>query len=116
VAEPVRVGALLATFPGMTERLAEERLVRAWPDLAGPAARRSRAERVEQGVLHVAVESSGWLHRLTLEEASVLARCRAIAAIRGIRFHLAPLEATEPSDRSGPAAPSEPRTEGEMGP
>ncbi|MBI3458207.1 MAG: DUF721 domain-containing protein [Candidatus Rokubacteria bacterium] len=96
--DPVRVGEVLAALPGMAERLAEARLIAAWPEIAGPAATRSRAERVDGGVLHVAVESSGWLHRLTLDEASLLARCRAVAPtsdVRAIRFHLAPLGATE---------------------
>jgi hypothetical protein len=93
MAEPVRVGALLAALPGMAERLAEARLLAAWPAIAGPAGPRSRAEGVEQGVLHVAVQGSGWLHWLTLEEARLTARCREIAPIRGIRFRLAPAPA-----------------------
>lgn len=92
MAEPVRVGELLAALPGMAERLAEARLVRAWPAIAGPAAARSRAEGVESGCLQVTVDTSGWLHRLTLEEPALLERCRAIAPIRGIRFRLAPLD------------------------
>jgi hypothetical protein len=90
MAEPVRIGTLLVTLPGLSDRLTEARLVEAWPEIAGPASRRSRAEGVDQGILHVAVESSGWLHRLTLEEARLLTRCREIAAIRAIRFRLAP--------------------------
>ncbi len=96
--EPVRVGEVLATLPGMAERLAEARLVAAWPEIAGPAAARSRAEGVDGGVLQVAVDSSGWLHRLRLEEARLLARCRAAAPasnVRAIRFRLAP----PPEDR-----------------
>lgn len=88
--EPIRVGELLGSLPGLTDRLAEARLVESWPVIAGTAGARSRAEGVEQGVLHVAVDGSGWLHRLTLEEPRLIARCREIAAIRGIRFRLAP--------------------------
>jgi hypothetical protein len=90
MAEPVRVGALLAALPAMAERLAEARLLAAWPSIAGPAGARTRAEAIEQGWLQVAVDGSGWLHRLTLEEARLTARCREIASIRGIRFRLAP--------------------------
>lgn len=90
MAEPVRVGALLGTLHGLAGRLAEARLLACWPAIAGPAGPRSRAEGIEQGVLQVAVESSGWLHRLTLEEPRLTARCREIAPIRGIRFRLAP--------------------------
>ena len=90
MAEPVRVGDLLGGLPGLGDRMAEARLVQSWPTIAGPAGMRSRAEGVEQGVLQVAVDSSGWLHRLTLEEARLIARCREIAAIRSIRFRLAP--------------------------
>ena len=88
MAVPVRVGELLETLPGLSDRLAEARLVANWPTIAGAAGGRSRAESVEQGVLQVSVDSSGWLHRLTLEEARLTARCREIAAIRGIRFRL----------------------------
>ena len=93
MSDPVRVGEVLSSLPGMAERLAEARLVAAWPDIAGPAAARSRAEGVEGGVLEVAVASSGWLHRLHLEEDRLLARAHAVApdcGIRAIRFHLAP--------------------------
>jgi hypothetical protein len=82
---------LLDRLPGLHDRLAEARLVASWPAIAGAAGARSRAETVDQGVLQVAVESSGWLHRLTLEEPRLTARCREIAAIRGIRFRLAPM-------------------------
>jgi hypothetical protein len=86
--EPTRVGEILAAVPGMAERLREARLIAAWPALAGAAGPRSRAERVERGVLHVAVASSAWLHRLTLEEPRLRERCRAVADIHAIRFHL----------------------------
>lgn len=89
MAEPVRIRALLAAWPPLAARLAEARLLAAWPAIAGPAGARSHAEGVEQGVLQVAVEGSGWLHRLTLEEPQLAARCRDIAPIRGIRFRLA---------------------------
>jgi hypothetical protein len=107
VPEPVRVGDVLRGLPGLTERLAEHlaeaRLLAAWPAIAGPGAARSRAEAVEHGILQVAVESSGWLHRLTLEEARLTARCREIAAIRGIRFRLAARAAD--GSACGPAMP-----------
>ena len=103
MAEPVRVGELLGSLPGLHDRLAEARLVANWPVIAGVAGSRSRAETVDQGVLQVAVESSGWLHRLTLEESRLTARCREIAAIRGIRFRLAPLP--DPRVSGAPEAP-----------
>lgn len=90
MAEPVRIGTLLGSLPGLNDRLAEARLVATWATIAGPAGARSRAEGVDQGVLRVAVDSSGWLHRLTLEEPRLVARCREIAAIRAIHFRLAP--------------------------
>jgi predicted nucleic acid-binding Zn ribbon protein len=99
MAEPVRVGAVLATLPGLAGALAEARLLAAWPALAGGAAARTRPEAVEDGVLRVAVDSSGWLHRLTLEAPALLARCREAAPtvpLRGIRFHLAPLAPAGP--------------------
>jgi Dna[CI] antecedent DciA-like protein len=112
VADPVRVGKLLGSLPGLADRLAEARLVETWPLLAGPAGARSRAEGVEQGVLQVAVDSSGWLHRLTLEESRLITRCREIAAIRAIRFRLAPVPEPEARAIRSPA----PATEGEVYP
>jgi hypothetical protein len=109
VAEPVRVGELLGSLPGLNDRMAEARLVETWAAIAGPAGARSRAEGVDQGVLQVAVESSGWLHRLTLEESQLITRCREIAAIRAIRFRLAP-----PPDSPARAAQSSPTVEGEV--
>jgi hypothetical protein len=52
----------------------------------------------------VSVESSGWLHRLTLEEPRLTARCREIAPIRGIRFRLAPHP--DPEGNRAPAPPA----------
>jgi hypothetical protein len=101
---------LLDILPGLNDRLAEARLVETWPEIAGAAGARSRAEGVEQGVLQVAVDSSGWLHRLTLEEPRLTARCREIAAIRGIRFRLAPL----PDPGVGGAADRSAAIEGEV--
>ena len=37
MAEPVRVGELLAALPGLAARLAEAQLLGRWPELAGPA-------------------------------------------------------------------------------
>jgi predicted nucleic acid-binding Zn ribbon protein len=93
MSDPIRVGEVLATLPGMAERLAEARLLAVWPKIAGPAAARSRAETIEGGVLQVSVDSSGWLHRLTLDEPRLLARLHAAApasGIRAIRFRLGP--------------------------
>jgi hypothetical protein len=113
VAEPVRVGDLLGSLPGLNDRLAEARLVETWPEIAGPASARSRAEGVEQGVLHVRVDSSGWLHRLTLEEPRLITRCREIAAIRAIRFRLASPRDPVAARAAGNAAPGD---KGEVGP
>jgi predicted nucleic acid-binding Zn ribbon protein len=104
VAEPSRIGDLLDQVPGLARHLREARLVRAWTTIAGPAATRSHAEAIEDGVLRVSVDSSGWLHRLTLEEAQLLARCRQAApevTLRAIRFHLAPPSAPAQGAVSG---------------
>lgn len=104
------MGALLGSLPGLSDRLAQARLVETWPLIAGPAGARSRAEGVDQGVLRVAVDSSGWLHRLTLEEPRLISRCREIAAIRAIHFRLAP--SLDPAARAA-RSPS-PAVEGEV--
>jgi predicted nucleic acid-binding Zn ribbon protein len=93
MSSPIRVGEVLATLPGMAERLAEVRLLAAWTEIAGPAAARSRAEGIEGGVLQVSVDSPGWLHRLNLDEPRLLARLHAVApasGVRAIRFRLGP--------------------------
>src|SRR5262249_47344435 len=90
----------------VAERLAEARLLAAWPEVAGPAGARSRAESIEDGVLHVAVASAGWLHRLTLGEPTLLAPCRAIApavTVRAFRFRLGSLPG--PHGEGGSVAP-----------
>jgi predicted nucleic acid-binding Zn ribbon protein len=110
VADPVRVGEMLGSLPGLADRLAEARLVERWPEIAGPAGTRSRAEGIDQGVLQVAVDSSGWLHRLTLEEPRLITRCREIAAVRGIRFRLA----TPPAAGPGVGRTPSPGPEGEV--
>src|SRR5262249_53898361 len=102
---PVRAGDLLVALPGVAERLAEARLFAAWPEVAGPAAARSQADSLEDGVLQVSVDSVGWLHRLTLDEPALLARCRAAApavSVRAIRFRLASLAAPGPVGGSSP--------------
>lgn len=101
MAEPVRVGDVLGTMPALAEYLGQARLLAAWPEIAGPAAARTRAERVEGGCLHVAVDSSGWLYRLTHEEPRLLVRCRALADIHAIRFHLAPVTADRETRAEG---------------
>lgn len=106
MAEPTRVGNLLGAVPRLGERLAEARLLAAWPSLAGPGGARSRAEAVEDGCLLVAVDGSGWLHRLTLETPALLERCRAVAPVRAIRYRLAANPAAAPA----PAAPPSPET------
>ena len=111
VAEPVRVGDLLVEMPGLADWLAEARLVAAWPTIAGPAGARSRAG--GRGTGRSAGRrwtAPGWLHRLTLEEPRLIARCREIAAIRAIRFRLAP-----PPDAAARAARNPlPAVEGEV--
>jgi hypothetical protein len=107
VAEPVRIGQLLAGVAGLAGPMAEARLVRLWPSLVGPAGRRAHAQHVEHGILHVAVEGSGWLHRLTAEHDALLARCRTVADIRAIRFHVAsPAGGRPPGAAASPPGPT----------
>jgi hypothetical protein len=91
MAEPMRVGELLGLVPGLAERLDQVRLLAAWPTIAGAAAPATRAERLEGGCLHVAVQSSAWLQHLRLEETHLLARYRALGEVRAIRFRLGPI-------------------------
>ncbi|MBI2461371.1 MAG: DUF721 domain-containing protein [Candidatus Rokubacteria bacterium] len=100
--EPTRVSVLLAGLgPPLAERVRHARLAAEWATLVGPAVARHAAPlHLEDGWLHVAVDSSAWLHELSLKEEELLAVLRRVADLRGVRLRLAPLPAHRPEPRA----------------
>lgn len=97
--EPTRVAELLASLGGpLADGVRHGRLAAEWTSLVGPAvAAHARPLRVEDGWLHVAVESSAWLHELSLQQEALLGRLRRVAAdLRGLSLQLAPLPVRAP--------------------
>jgi hypothetical protein len=104
---PVRVSKLLAiALPGLEQHLLVERIREQWAGVVGPdGARRSRPESLRQGVLTVAVDSSPWLHELTLRSGELLARVQAShgGAVTALRFALGRLPSAPDPRRARPA-------------
>ncbi|HBH02787.1 MAG TPA: hypothetical protein DDZ42_12845 [Candidatus Rokubacteria bacterium] len=95
---PRAVGDLLvAAVPELADRLAAERIRRAWAAIVGPeTARRSRPRGLVNGCLTVTVDNSPWLHELTLRREDLLARLAERSdAVRALRLELGALEPGE---------------------
>lgn len=77
-------------MPQLEERLAAERIRRAWPEVVGAAAgRRSVPQALVNGALVVHVDNSPWLQELTLRADELAARlARRFPGVRSIRFAL----------------------------
>src|SRR6266700_3040617 len=57
---------IVNALPELRERLVEEGIRRSWPAVVGAeGARRSRPQRLTNGLLEIAVDNSPWLHELT---------------------------------------------------
>lgn len=97
---------LVAAVPALGDRLAEERIRRAWSAVVGPEiGRRSQPRAFVDGCLTVTVDNSPWLHELTLRRDELLARLRErFAGVRALRLELGRLEAA-----GGEPPPREPR-------
>src|SRR5438034_1573540 len=84
---------IVNALPELRERLVEEGIRRSWPAVVGAeGARRSRPQRLTNGLLEIAVDNSPWLHELTLRAPDLTTRLRAqFAAITSLRFVLTPV-------------------------
>jgi hypothetical protein len=106
---PVRVSDVLAAaVPGLGEHLLVERIRARWAEVVGPeGARRSRPERLRDGVLAVQVDSSPWLHELTLRSGELLARAQAAhgGRVTALRFALGRLPRPAAARPAPPDAP-----------
>lgn len=95
------ISSLFASF-GLTAKLDEHRLIADWPHLVGPQiAAHTRPQDVRGRTLWVAVDSSTWLHELTLLKPLLLAKIgphTGKAVVQDVRFVIgevsAPLETT----------------------
>lgn len=106
--KPRPVGDLLLTaLPQLRERLAEQRLRQAWPEIVGPdAARRAQPVALAGGCLTIVVDNSPWLHELTLRQAELTERIRAQhEGVRSLKLTLGAL----PAKTSAPAVAHPPR-------
>lgn len=67
----------------------------AWVKAAGePAARHAKPVDTREGVLVVHVDSSSWLHKLTMEKAGILARLKnelGEGPVKDIKLRIGPL-------------------------
>src|SRR5438309_3000818 len=64
---------IVNALPELRERLVEEGIRRSWPAVVGAeGARRSRPQRLTNGLLEIAVDNSPWLHERSEEHTSEL--------------------------------------------
>jgi hypothetical protein len=101
------VSELLANaVPGLDQHLAVERIRARWADIVGPVGgRHSRPSAIRQGVLTVDVDSSPWLHELTLRAPELLARVQAAhgRGVTSLRFALGRMPAARSERAEAPA-------------
>jgi hypothetical protein len=95
---PRAVGELLVSaLPPLAERLAVQRIRRAWTALVGAdVGRRAQPQALVNGCLSIVVDNSPWLHELTLRASELTARLHAeFPAVQSLRFSLGPAVAGE---------------------
>ena len=88
-----RLGELLPSILsklGLEQRFKEQQVLSLWPTVVGKElAARTRATRVDRGVLYVHVDHGAWMQELHFIEGELLRRLRAQApgvALKKIRF------------------------------
>jgi hypothetical protein len=110
------IPSLFASF-GLTAKLDEHRLIAAWPKVVGPQIAAHATPRDVRGkTLWVVVDSSTWLHQLTLLKPQLLAKLRphtGKADIRDVRFVIGdvPVSADVNAARPPMATPLTPEDE-----
>src|SRR2546425_1548811 len=95
-------------MPELRERLLEERIRRAWSAIVGTdTARRAHPIRFANACLEVVVDTSPWLHELTLRSPDLTARLAAhFPEIRALRFVQGALPAESAAPRTGDPRPT----------
>jgi predicted nucleic acid-binding Zn ribbon protein len=81
--------SLLRRF-GLEQRFKEQAVLTLWPDVVGPEiAARTRASRIDKGVLYIRVDHGAWIQELHFIEKDLLRKLRAAAPgveLQRIRF------------------------------
>lgn len=100
---PQPVGDALEAFLGRTgfnDRVRTTRLLDDWAAIVGAdVAANSRPQRIERGVLHLAVSSTGWATQLTWLESMLLEKVNEAAGtnlVQRVKVVVAPLEGPLP--------------------
>ncbi|MFZ5876875.1 MAG: DciA family protein [Nitrospirota bacterium] len=102
------IPSLFAAF-GLTAKLDEHRLISAWPGIVGPQiAAHTAPKEVRAKTLWVAVDSSTWLHELTLLKPLLLDKLAphaGKAVVRDVRFVIGEVQPAPggDNDASSPA-------------
>jgi predicted nucleic acid-binding Zn ribbon protein len=75
---------------GLEQRFREQAVLNLWADVVGPEiAARTRASRIDKGVLHIRVDHGAWIQELHFIEKDLLRKLRAAAPgveLQRIRF------------------------------
>lgn len=89
----VRIGDVLPGVLrrlGLEQRFKEQQLLALWPDVVGmELASRTRASRIDKGVLYVHVDHGAWIQELHFIERNLVRKLRAAAPgvdLKRIRF------------------------------
>jgi predicted nucleic acid-binding Zn ribbon protein len=103
------IPSLFAAF-GFTAKLDEHRLIAAWPRLVGPQiAGHTTPREVRAKTLWVVVDSSTWLHELTLLKPLLLEKLAphaGKAVVRDLRFVIGEIPEATSADQPAPHAPA----------
>jgi predicted nucleic acid-binding Zn ribbon protein len=95
---------------GLESKLVEHRLMQAWPHIVGPQiAAHAAPTEVRANTLRVVVDSSTWLHELTLLKPILIEKLRRSSG--GTLVHDVLFTIGNPPTASRPQPPSAPRTE-----
>ncbi|MFZ5861811.1 MAG: DciA family protein [Nitrospirota bacterium] len=102
------IPSLFAAF-GLTAKLDEHRLISSWPQIVGPQiAAHTAPKEVRAKTLWVVVDSSTWLHELTLLKPLLLEKLAphaGKAVVRDVRFVIGDVSRAPASDQNtAPAA------------
>ena len=81
--EFARIGDILPKIlkaAGLDQKIRESEILTLWPEIVGEeVAQRTRAVKVDHGVLHVNVDHGAWMQELHFMEKDILRRLRARA-------------------------------------
>jgi hypothetical protein len=101
------IPSLFASF-GLSAKLDEHRLISSWPQVVGPQiASHTAAKEVRAKTLWVVVDSSTWLHELTLLKPLLLEKLAphaGKAVVRDVRFVIGEIQPAQRGDQDSASA------------